>query len=247
MISERIKAALARSKNKLGLRNPMKRSKAFRRRLRTLAAAALRKAAMERAEAYRVHIEWAFGHQDKFGRPISCLAAADKLNEQHLQSPMGGRWYSTSVGLMASRLGLPLPPTPPPTALLRARVREIWKRHPEFTARQVVESFGTERPVGYARVWKLLRECRLAAAKHSPAQKQIGWQLDRRTVARVRVSAIWKRHPEFTAKQVIKNLGPEHSVRVPWVQQILRDCWRVSAKHSLEQQRIGRRLYSPRR
>src|ERR1700730_18085372 len=49
MISERTKAGLARSKNKLGLRNPMKRSKAFRRRLRTLANAGLRKAAMERA------------------------------------------------------------------------------------------------------------------------------------------------------------------------------------------------------
>src|ERR1700688_1662501 len=61
MISERIKAALARSKNrnKLGLRNPIMRSKAFRRRLQACAAAALHKAAMERAQAYRVHIEWA--------------------------------------------------------------------------------------------------------------------------------------------------------------------------------------------
>src|SRR6202166_2586227 len=64
MMSERIKAALARSKkrNKLGLRNPMMRSQAFRRRLQACAAAALRRAAMERAEAYRVHIEWAI-HQ----------------------------------------------------------------------------------------------------------------------------------------------------------------------------------------
>ena len=37
MISERIKAALARSKNKFGLRHRMKRSKAFRRRLQILA------------------------------------------------------------------------------------------------------------------------------------------------------------------------------------------------------------------
>src|SRR6266403_1913808 len=58
MISERIKAALARSKNrgKLGLRNPIMHSKAFRRRLQACAAAALNKAAVERAEAYRVHI-----------------------------------------------------------------------------------------------------------------------------------------------------------------------------------------------
>src|SRR5437763_7754201 len=244
MISERIKAALARSKNKLGLRNPMKRSKAFRRRLRALSAAALRKAAMERAKAYRVHIEWALRHQDKFGGPISLNAAAGKLNEQDLESPMGGRWYSGNVGSMASRLGLPLPPTPLPTSVIRTGVRAIWKRHPEFTARQVVEGLGTERPAGLTRVWQLLRECRLAAAKRSPAQQRIGWQLDRRTAARVRVSGIWKRHPEFTAKQVIKNLGREHSVRVPWVQKILRECWRASAKHSREQRRIGRRLSS---
>jgi hypothetical protein len=155
------------------------------------------------------------------------------------------RFFVTSVGLMASRLGLPLPPTSLPSAALRARVREIWKQHPEYTARQVIENFGTEHLVGYVRVWKLLRECRLAAAKHSPAQKQIGWQLDRRTAARVRISAIWKRHPEFTARQIIKNLGPEHSVRVPWVQKILRECCRASARHSPEQRRIGRRRYSP--
>src|SRR5271165_6490900 len=94
MISERTKAGLAGSKNKLGLRIPMKRSKAFRRRLRTLATAALRKAAMERAQAYRVHIEWALRQLDRFGRPVSRNGAADKLNELHLESPMGGRWSS---------------------------------------------------------------------------------------------------------------------------------------------------------
>src|SRR5580704_1041599 len=59
MISERIKAALARSKKKLGIRHWTKRSTAFRRRLRARSRAAIRKAARERAEAYRVHIEWA--------------------------------------------------------------------------------------------------------------------------------------------------------------------------------------------
>ncbi len=36
-------------------------------------------------------------------------------------------------------------------------------------------------------------------------------------------SAIWRRHPEFTARQVIRNLGPKHQVTVPWVQKILRE------------------------
>ena len=84
MISERIRAALARSKNKFGLRHPMKRSKTFRRRLQALAIAAKRKAALERAEAYRVHIEWALNHAGRFGRPISFRAAAGKLNERQL-------------------------------------------------------------------------------------------------------------------------------------------------------------------
>ena len=85
MISERIKAAMARSKSKLGLRHPMKRSKAFRRRIRVLAAKALHQAAMERAEAYRVHIEWAL-RQPGTGRPIMTPAAA---------SP-GGAWRPTA-------------------------------------------------------------------------------------------------------------------------------------------------------
>ncbi len=244
MISERTKAGLARSRNKLGLRNPMKRSKAFRRRLRTLSATALRKAAMERAQAYRVHIEWALRQHDKFGRPVSRNGAADRLNELHLESPMGGRWSSTNVGLMASRLELPFPPAPLPAAVLRLRVREIYKQHPEFTARQVVSSLGSERP-GYTRVWRTLRECRRAGAKNSAAQRRMRWQLDGRTAARVRVSAIWKQHPEITARQVIEKLGPKHSMRVPWVQKILRECWRASAKHSPKQRRIGRRIYGP--
>jgi DNA invertase Pin-like site-specific DNA recombinase len=245
MISERTKAGLARSKNKLGLRNPMKCSKAFRRRIRSLSAAALRKAATERAQAYRVHIEWALRQQDKFGRQVSRNGAADKLNEQRLESPMGGRWSSTTVGLMASRLGLSFPPSPLTSHALRHRVSEIFNQHPEFTARQVVSSLGHESRPGYTRVWRTLRECRRAEAKQSLAQKQMGWQLDSRTAARVGISAVWKQHPEFTAKQVIKKLGPNHSLRVPWVQKILRECWRASARHSSKQRLIGRRRYSP--
>ena len=90
MISERIKAALARSKKKLGLRHPTKRSRAFRRRLRARASAAIRKATLERAQAYRVHIEWALSQPGRLGIPISFNAAAQELNEQHLPSPMGG-------------------------------------------------------------------------------------------------------------------------------------------------------------
>src|SRR5260370_16560401 len=127
---------------------------------------------------------------------------------------MGGRWSSLNVGLMASRLGLSFPLSPLSSAALRLRVSEIFKQHPEFTARQVVSSLRSERP-GYTRVWRTLRECRRAGARHSAAQRQMRWQLDGRTVARVRVSAIWKHHPEFTARQVIEKLGPKLPVPVP--------------------------------
>src|SRR3984893_791452 len=108
MISERIKAALARSKRrkKLGLRNPTMRSKAFRRRLQACAAAALRKAAMERAEAYRVHIEWALSQPGWGGKPITFRGASEKLNELHIPSPMGGSWSSMNVADIAVRLRL---------------------------------------------------------------------------------------------------------------------------------------------
>src|SRR5260370_15858248 len=139
---------------------------------------------------------------------------------------MGGRWSSLNVGLMASRLGLSFPLSPLSSAALRLRVSEIFKQHPEFTARQVVSSLGSERP-GYTRVWRTLRECRRAGTRHSAVQMQMRWQLDGRTVARVRISEICKQHPEITARQVIEKLGTKHSVRVPWVQKIMRECWRA--------------------
>jgi hypothetical protein len=197
---------------------------------------------MERAEAYRIHIEWALRQQDKFGRLVSRNGAADKLNELSLESPGGGRWSSTIVGLMASRLGLPFPPSPLPLAVLRIRVREMFNKNPELTSRQLVsKSLGARGFTGYTRAWKVLRECRSAAAKHSQAQKRTAWQLDRRTVARIRISAIWKRHPEFTARQIIRQLGPEHAATVPWVQKILRECCRASVKCSPQRRLVGRR------
>ena len=138
MISERTKAGMARSKKKLGLRHPMKRSKAFRRRLLTLAAAANHKAALERAEAYRVHLEWALSRPGRFGRPISFHAAAEILNERQLPAPKGGRWSSMNVGDMACRLGLRDRPARVPRKVLQARVRVMWKQQPRLTITQLL-------------------------------------------------------------------------------------------------------------
>jgi hypothetical protein len=60
---------------------------------------------MERAEAYRVHIEWALNNRDRYGNPISFNGTAEKLNDQHLPSPLGGKWRCKTVCDIALRLG----------------------------------------------------------------------------------------------------------------------------------------------
>jgi DNA invertase Pin-like site-specific DNA recombinase len=246
MISERIKAALAIAKRKGKKFGLAVRSKAWRRRFSALGRAALSKAAMERAEAYRLHIEWALRQPGMYGRAISRRAAANKLNERNIESAMGGSWSGEQLLRMAHRLGIHPPPARLSREVSQARVRAIWKQHPEFTE-QVIERLGPELPLGETTVWTLLRKSRWAAAKRSPAHKQLGWYLDSRTAARVRIAAIWKRHPEYTGEQVLKELGPGHSARVKWIQQIMKECWRASARRSPKQWRIGRRFYNPHR
>jgi hypothetical protein len=92
MISERIKAAKAVAKRKGQKFGFELRSKAERRRVIALGIAAWEKAAVERAEAYRLHIEWALRQPGLYGRPIAFSSAAGKLNERNIESPMGGRW-----------------------------------------------------------------------------------------------------------------------------------------------------------
>jgi hypothetical protein len=66
----------------------------------------MRKVAVQQAEAYRVHLEWALRQPGWRGRPISVTAAADKLNERNILSPRGGRWWGETVMRMGQRLGL---------------------------------------------------------------------------------------------------------------------------------------------
>jgi hypothetical protein len=245
MISERIKAALARSKRKniFGLRNPRMQSKAFRRRLQACAAAALRKAAMERAEACRVPIEWALSQPGRKGKPITFRGAGEQLNALQIASPMGGRWSSMNVADIAVRLGLREKPICVPRRVLQERVLGIWRQHPDCTGQQVVAMLRPDYSICIARAWDFLRSCRQNAAKHSPAQRRAGWRIDHKTAARIKVSTIWARHPEFTAKQIIRTLGSQHSMTIPWVQKILRECYRASVRHSPRAWRKGRRCY----
>lgn len=245
MISERIKAALARirAKTSLGLRQ--KRSKAFRRRLLVLSIAGKRRAAMERAEARRTHIEWALGHPGVDGKPISFNAAAERLNGQGVPGPMGGSWNSTNFKDVACRLGLRERPIRVPLKVLQERVREIWKKNPEVIPSDVRAQLVSPYSIGSTRAERLLRNCRKAAAGRSDVHRHIGWPLDRKTAARIAIGGIWKRHPAWTSKQVIRRLDPKHHVTVPWVQCIMRQCSRAFTRQSTEAWRIGRRKYSP--
>lgn len=244
MFSERIKAALARvrAKNPLGLRQ--KRSKAFRRRLQILAAAGKRRAAMERAQAYRIHIEWALDHPGPGGKPISFNAAAEKLNAQGVRSPMGGWWQSGNVADIACRLGLREPPVAVPLEVLQARVLAIWKKDPEVTTPQVMARMGEGFSVGSCRAEALLRHCRETAVRRNTLQRRVGWPIDRKTVARLAIAALWRRQPAISARQVVKQLGSKHPLKIPWVQQVMRECARASGTQNREERRIGRRKYS---
>ena len=106
MISERTRAGLSRSTKRLGMSNPSKCTRAFRNYIRKRSNIAVRKAAIERAEAYRPHIEWALRQPGWYGRPISVHRAADKLNELKIPSPYGKRWWGCTVMRMGQRLGL---------------------------------------------------------------------------------------------------------------------------------------------
>lgn len=254
LISDRNRAAAAAQKRKGRKFGLALQSKAYLRRFQLLSAAALRKAAKERAEAYRVHIEWALSQPGLSGRPISFGAAARRLNGRHLESPKGGRWSGATMASLACRLGFRDRRERIPLQALKARVHEILKQHPDITVRRMLESVRPEYPLRESRGSALLRSCRQTVFGHNRMQKQIGWRVDHRSAARLRIAAVWKRHPEFTARQVAKQvrdeLKPRHTLHVLWVKEILRDCRRGFASHRPHRPKqlgVGRRAYGNRR
>jgi hypothetical protein len=122
----------------------------------------------------------------------------------------------------------------------------ILRQNPELTTEQVLAKLGTDYPVGQVRAMAVMKICREIAARDSWAQQRNRWPIDRFTMIRIRISRIWKHHPDYSAKHVIRILRSKHHLRVPWVQRILGACWRTSAEHSGEELRIGRRVYDSR-
>jgi DNA invertase Pin-like site-specific DNA recombinase len=224
LISQRNKAAAAvlkRAGKKLGVLRWSKRKRSW---IQAQAHAGARRAAMERAEAYRGHIEWAFRQPGEYGRAISCMAAAKQLNDRNIQSPMGSTWSGTQIIAMARRLGLNPPPARISPKVSPVLVKEMWQKNPAITAPEVIAKLGPTRPLGLDRTMKLLTACRKSEARRSSMHEKIGWYIDHRTHLRIRISAEWQKHPNWTARQVVCKLGPGPLLSLRWVQRILREC-----------------------
>ena len=231
MISERIKAAMAVAKAKGKKSGFAKCSRAWRRRVTALGHAGIQRAALERAETYRLHIEWAFRQPNPYcaERPISLYRAAGLLNARNIESPMGGRWTGPQLKQMGIRLKLNHPPGTVPMKVKEARVRAILKERPEITAEQLIAVVESDHSLGKGYAYKLLKAYRLAAAKRSSIHCKMRWQIDCRTPTRIRICKIIDRHPGFTAKQVIEELGPGSFRRYHWVRQVMEECRRGRA------------------
>jgi DNA invertase Pin-like site-specific DNA recombinase len=245
MISERVRAATLIAKErgrKFGLQL---RSKSWQRKVSALGRAALVEEANERAQSYRVYIEWALKQPGREGRLISFRGAAIRLNERNIETPLGGTWRGHHIQRMARRLGINHPLARVPVDLARARVRAHYKLHPGVTGEQLVAALGAERPLWDRRAYELLKECHRDAAKRSLVHQRVGWWLDHKTADRIRIGELWRRHPEFTGTQVIQmlKLGPDVSLK--WVQRIMNDCWKAYTKAKGKRRVAGRRFYNP--
>ncbi len=227
LISERSKAAFARAKArniKLGMNSPLKRSKVFRQRMYRLANIAKRRAAVERAEAYRAHVEWALRQPGRYGRPMSPSGAARALNERGVPTPRNGQWSDAGIRDIIGRLGLPAPAKiRVPWEIAQARAREELVRHPDMSVSDLMKAMRLLAPIGDMRAFEVVKKFRRSVARRCITHRRAGWRLDRRTATRVRIGEIWKQNRDYTARQVVAALGPVgHPVSESWVREILR-------------------------
>jgi DNA invertase Pin-like site-specific DNA recombinase len=84
LISERAKAASEVAKRRGRQFGLQLRSRAWQRRVSALGRAVIAQEALDRARAYRVHLEWALRQPGLNGDPISYRAAANKLNARNI-------------------------------------------------------------------------------------------------------------------------------------------------------------------
>ncbi len=243
LISERAKATAELEKTrgrKFGLQL---RSKRWQRRVSAMGRAVIVQAAEERARAYRVPIEWALKPPGAHGEPISFRAAAMKLNDRNIPSPMGLRWRGHALQRMARRLGIHHPVGYLKDAAVLARVQAIWTEQPHCTAKDIVAGCALEHPLGVKRAGLMLTSVRRAAALRSAVHRKVGWPIDRWTTLRIRIGEILKHHPEFTGPQVLERLGPEGAPRLMWVWQVMSEVHEATHRPSAHARRQGRRFH----
>jgi DNA invertase Pin-like site-specific DNA recombinase len=242
-ISERTKAAFAVLRQK-GVKLGMARlSKARRREVHAKGQATLVRVAIERAEAYRIHMEWALRQPGLYGRKITLSHAAYLLNERNIEGPYGGRWAGHQLQKMAHRIGIRHMTPWVRSEQVREKVLKIWKIHPQYSDRQVKALLDRSQAIGIGRIDRILTECRGKLAKRSAVHRLVKWRLDQSTYARTRIGAIWSRHPEYTAAQVRSALDLEFLPRKHWVQQVIQQCWQASGRHTTRERNVGRRNY----
>jgi DNA invertase Pin-like site-specific DNA recombinase len=227
MISERVKAAHAaarcQGRKPSGIQS---RPKAWRRRFHAMGLAAKQKAADERAEAYRLQIEWALRQTSWHGGVITFTEAAKKLNERGVLSPKGGEWATKQVRSMARRLKLEHPLLLYPTdGAIRLGIKALLKEHPDCTADEVRKSPRWTLHLGMQRAYRILKEVRIATLERSAIRRRIGWPVDRWTEARLHIARTLQRRPQLVAWQVVQELrrGPHSRITVHWVRRAMQE------------------------
>jgi DNA invertase Pin-like site-specific DNA recombinase len=241
MISERIKGALAARKLRGGKFGFELMSKVRRMRITQLGLAALQRAAIERAEAYRLQIEWAFRQTSRYGsgRPISFQAAAAKLNERGIPSPFGRSWAGGQLIRYARRLGFSPPPGTVPHDQVEAWVRKTLAENPDITAYDLRNTPGLDHPIGIEKSFRLLKFCRMAETNRNRTSKKIAWRIDCRTTTRIRIGQLLERRPRLTSKQVICALGPGLYRKRQWIEQVMQECKQGYPFHRLQGKRFS--------
>ena len=241
MISERIRAACAAKKLKGGKFGFQLISKARWTQISRRGHAALQRAAKERAEAYRLQIEWAFRQSSRYGsgRPISFQAAASRLNDRGIPSPFGKSWAGGQLVRYANRLGIYPPPGIVPQDKVKEWVRQTLKENPDITAHELRNSPGLDHPIGISNSFSQLKACRVAETERNRACKKIGWKIDCRTTTRIRISELLKRRSKLTTKQVISALGPGIYRKYRWVEQVMQECKQGHPFHRFQGKRFS--------
>ncbi len=246
MISERITIAIAASKRRGGKWGTDGRSKAWAKKWQAAGVAALKSAANERAEAYRLHIEWALHQPSFYGGRISFMEAAKKLNERRISAPFGGRWSSKQVANMTRRLQIHHPKHLLADDAARKLVTAALRKTPTATFDELQKSLKLPYLLGRKRITRFRIEFHADSVKTNYMYKRIGWPVDHWIDSRLRIAKILRRSPKLYAWQVAEQLGPEFKMRVDWVRKTMRDYRSGSYKPRAQVNRYWNRKYQSR-